>query len=610
MLLTIDKWGGLAPRIKDPALLPVNKSQTATNATFDEGGVHPIRRNLFQELMSSLTESIFRYYGDGSPVFFSWLSDVDAIKAPLAGDVYGRVFYTEAGKHRVTDKTLYKAGGTAYPMSSIDPSPPQPAAAPVIAGTPTGTDPTLIETRGYVYTYVNSYGAEGPPSLVSNLLDIYDGDTVNISGMSTAPSSDYDIVYKRIYRLNQSSGGYSQYQFVDEIAVADTTYADTTLSSALSEVLASTEWDGAPAGMAGLISLPNGVCAGFVGNRLCLSVSGYPHAWPVAYQKVMDYDIVGLGAFGTTVVVLTEGTPYVNVGNDPANTVTERVQGFSCLSKVGIVQAGEVVVYPCSDGLMAIGPVNAELITWDIITPDQWYEQYAPATIRGFYWQAKYIGFYRRVVDGVTTLSGFMFDLKTKDLVPLDFYATAGFYDKADGTLYLVVDGELVCFAEEVNDKLDMDVAPTVPWMPGEIIVGETSRATATVVGMVTTLQYNVTGATGDFLPGEVIGVDTNTADQGAGYPVYTPKNRTLLYKTKKFLMRMNTFGAIKIIADEYPVNVDITYPKISQAVHKTLYSSKPGRIKPYLADEVEITVHGQGLSIIMLAASLEELPV
>ena len=33
-------------------------------------------------------------------------------------------------------------------------------------------DQTFLETRGYVYTLVNGYGAEGPPSPVSNLIDL------------------------------------------------------------------------------------------------------------------------------------------------------------------------------------------------------------------------------------------------------------------------------------------------------------------------------------------------------------------------------------------------------------------------------------------------------
>jgi len=610
MLLAIDKFGGLVPRVKDPSLLPSNKAQLATNATFDEGGVRPYKGNLFDSLPGkALPATIFRYYGDSQTVFFTWTTDVDAIKPPIPGDAYNRIFYTENGELRVTDNDHFDVGGTAYPMEYHLPSPPAPTAAPVVTGTPVGPDPTLLETRGYVYTFVNSYGAEGPPSPVSNLLDIYDGNTVTVSGMSTAPDALYDVLYKRIYRLNQASGGYAEYQFVEEIAVATTSYSDTTLDSALSEVLQSTEWDGAPAGMQGLISLPNGVCAGFVGNILCLSVPGFPHAWPVSYQKTMDTNIVGLGAFGTTIVVLTEGIPYLNVGNDPSNTVTERVQGFKCLSKTGIVQAGEAVIYPSPEGLVAIGPGGSELITWDVLTPDDW-SNYAPETIKAYYWQGKYVAFYTRGTAPHNTMAGFIFDLKTKDLVPLDFYASAGYYDKADGTLYLVEDDEIVCFAESENDLLELDVAPATVFGVGQIIVGETSRATATVVTAESSTRYYVKDCTGTFILGEVVGVGLNTADQGALYPVLTPRDRTLVYETKRYRVSMGAFSLVKVLAELYPVDVDIIYPKIPRALHVTVVSDKPQRMKAILTDTVEVKIHGKGLSIIFLASAMEEFPV
>jgi hypothetical protein len=494
-------------------------------------------------------------------------------------------------------------------ISYHDPSPPAPGAAPTIAGTPSGTDVTLMETRGYVYTYVNSYGAEGPPSLVSNLLDIYDGNSVTVSGMSTAPAAIYDVLYKRIYRLNQTSGGFAQYQFVAEIPVATTSYVDTILDSSLSEVLQSTEWDGPPAGITGLIALPNGVLAGFVRNTLCYSVPFYPHAWPAAYQKVFDRDIVALGAFGTTVVVLTEGTPYVNVGNDPANTVTERVHGFSCMSKKGKVQAGEVVVYPSPEGLMAIGPSGPELITWEVITPDQWFATYNPSSINAYYWQGKYIGFYTRGTGVDYVEAGFIFDLKTKDLINLDFYARAGFYDKVDGTLYLVVDGDIVAFNEESRDFLELNVPPSTPFAAGEIIVGATSHATATVIEMVVTNFYAVESCTGTFIPGEVVGVGANTADQTGIYPIFTSKNRTLLYKTKRQRFPLGTFGAIKVLSDTYPVDIDVIFPKIPLALHVDIPDSEPVRLKTYLVDEVEVLVHGLGVSIVYLASTLGEFP-
>lgn len=447
MLITLDTFGGIAPKIVDPILIPKERSQVAINCVFAHGGVSPLDTDLLDVVPAKTAAlSLYEYYNLGTRYGFTWNTDVDAVRAPHLSDSYNRVYYSEGGVFKVTDKNLFNSGGTDYPMASRIPSPLAPTGTPVAAGTASGADPLLLSTRGYVYTLVNGYGQEGPPSSASNLLDLYDGDSCTITGMDVTAAADYWIANKRIYRINQGVSG-AEYQFVAEIALATASYVDTTLDADLGEVLASTEWDGPPAGIAGIISLPNGVLAGFVDNLLCLSVPYYPHAWPASYQKAVDRDIVAIGAFGTTVVVLTEGQPYLAIGNDPANVVMERMElGFSCLSKRGKVQAGEVVVYPCAEGLAGVGPGVSDIVTKEYIDADRWVQKYLPDTIHACYWQGKYVGFY-----GGT--GGFIFDLKTGDLVDLDFYATSGFYDKTDGTLYLLVDGEIVKFTGGASSR-------------------------------------------------------------------------------------------------------------------------------------------------------------
>jgi len=439
MLITLNKFGGTMPLILDPAFLPEGKSQQAICCRFDQRGLTPFLDDVLQETStrSGLKVSIFRYYNtvDGEKYFFTWITDVDAVTAPLANDVYARVYYTEGGLFKVTDSNLFKQGGTVYPMEFRWPSPPAPSSAPMITGTPVGTDPTLEETRAYVYTYVNDYGDEGPPSDPSNLLDIYDGNEVDVFNMDTGPYDPlYGITKKRIYRLNQTSTGTAVYQFVDEIDIAALTYTDTILDADLGEVLPSLEWDGPPSGIQGLIALPNGILAGFVDNLLCLSVPFYPHAWPARYQKPTDRTIVALGAYGSTIVVVTEGQPYLVVGNDPGNMVMEKMDlGFSCVSKRGLIQAGDLIAYPSPEGLVVIGPQVRELVTRALMTRDQWNDNYNPSSISGYYWDGKYVGFYE--LDGV--YSGFIYDFKTGDFDDLDFYASAGYYDKTVGILFL-----------------------------------------------------------------------------------------------------------------------------------------------------------------------------
>lgn len=510
MLITIDKFGGTVPQVIDPALLPTNKSQQAVNCRTDRGGITALQLDqpVVDQAKDGTLLSIYRY-SDGN--FFTWTSDVDVCAAPNPADAYGRVYYTENGEFRVTDKNLYKSGGSAYPMAYYNPCPPAPATAPTATST-TGTSPvtaliitdrnclesdgtynlnfsggggtgatgtytvvsnlitvvslvgggaytsnpavstqtgdgaisatgvldsTLQETRGYVYTFVNGYGAEGPPSPVSELVNCYDGDTISISDLATSPGAIYNITKVRIYRLNQSSSG-SEYQFVTEINIGETSFSDEILDDELGEVLATAEWDSPPLGLQGLIALPNGALAGFVGNLLCFSVPGYPHAWPAGYQKSTDRPIVAIGSFGTTVAVLTSGTPYLAVGNDPSNVVMEAMDlGHACMSKRGRVQAGDLIIYPSPEGLVAIGSGVREVITDGILTRQDWQSKYNPSLLDGYYWEGKYVGFY----DNNGVKAGFLFDIKTKDLVDLTFYASAGYRDPGTGVLYLSLGG-------------------------------------------------------------------------------------------------------------------------------------------------------------------------
>ena len=446
MLLSIDKWGGTEPKIKDQSLLPGNKSETSKNCRFDKGGLAPLYTdNPIQASTKKDAISLYVYYNEGTRYFLTWNIDVDAVKAPVLNDQYNRIFFTENGQLKVTDKSLFNQGGTDLPMVSKYPSPPVPADAPVaVCNNVSGSDPTLIQTRGYVYTLVNSYGEEGPESPVSNLIDCYDGNQVDLSGIDISFDPMFDIQTKRIYRLNQTSTGTAQYQFVAEILIGDTSYSDTLLDDSLGKVLATAEWEGPPMGIKGIISLPDGGLAGFANNMICRSVPNYPYAWPVSYQKATDRNIVSLGAFGMTVVALTEGTPYLQIGNDPSNTSMERMDiGLSCMSKRGKIQWGEIVVYPSPEGLVAIGPGTAQVVTAEILAREDWLDLYNPSTITAFYWEAKYVGFYRDKQDNG---AGFIFDFKTKDLIDLNFWAYAGYSDLTDGTLYLLIDGNIVAF--------------------------------------------------------------------------------------------------------------------------------------------------------------------
>src|SRR4030067_1131225 len=138
---------------------------------------------------------------------------------------------------------------------------------------------------------------------------------------------------KRIYWTDNGSYWLGK----ENIAVAttsDTVAGDTANGAAMT----CTNYHMPPATMTGLISLPNGMMAGFAGNELRLSEPWFPHAWPFGYRQTTDYPIVGIGSFGTTIVIGTTGTPYLVGGSSPDGMSLERIARYwPCLAKRGMV---------------------------------------------------------------------------------------------------------------------------------------------------------------------------------------------------------------------------------------------------------------------------------
>lgn len=416
-------------------------------------------------------------------------------------------------------------------------------------------DPTLIETRAYVYTFVNKYGAQGPPSQPSNFVDVFDGDPVTIylpdpsfiARTPFQPDGDFAVTEFYLYRINQTASGTAQYQLVPG-PLSDggfnissfTEYVDTVLDSGLGEVLPSVEYDGPPAGIQGLISLPNGSLAAFVGNTVCFTPPFAPHAWPASYQKTTDQPVVGLAAFGMNVLVLTQGLPYVVAGNDPANSVMEKINGLSCVSKRGIVTGDEIVIYPSPQGLNAVGAGINKLVTEPVVSQKTWNDN-NPSTLVSFYWEGKYIGFNKPVTadPALKGTSGAILDPKTADLVGVDVWATAGYYDHSSGILYLVINDVLYQFSQ-------------------------------------------------------------NTA-----------LPRSITYLSRLYRYSRNAFSCMKVFAPVYPVSITLTYPDVSATVQVTATSIEPIRIPPHLSESCQIEITGpNGVSEIFMANVLEELPV
>lgn len=452
MLVGTNVFSGTAPRVGSK-LLRNEQAQVAKNCDLRSGELRA-RKNTSSvtsinggptiALDTGTIRTIFLYE---NLYLWSWDDVVNIVRGPVEGDTSGRVYWTGDTADSTKPKmgySSYSITGTPpvrYPAASYRLGIPKPAAAPSLAlGAGGGCAAADQVNRAYVYTYVSALGEEGPPSNPGTIASVCPGQTVDLSAMSTAPSGPYNVTNKNIYRSVTGTNG-TEYQFVAQIAVATTTYSDTKTDSQLGEVLPSTDWIPPVDTLTGITALSSGMLAGFSGKDVWISEPFVPHAWP--NRQAVNFDVVGLSGFGTSLVALTKGAPYIATGTDPSALNLEMVNiEQACVAARSIARFGESgVIYASPDGLVLINAGGARVLTEQYLTAKEW-SSYKPDSIHGYVHDGQYFGFY----DTGSVTGGFIFDPRENGagLQDLTTYATAGHVDLLSDSLYLVVSGSLV----------------------------------------------------------------------------------------------------------------------------------------------------------------------
>jgi len=440
-ILRIKVLSGERPRVS-ARLLPDGAAQIAKNCKLWSGELRPWRDFSLIENPTKAGPLLTVFPMVAAATYWMhWATDVDLVRGPIANDTTKRTYYTGADLPRVTDNTLVDGGaGTDYPTSSYQLGVPAPTTAPAV--TVGGAGSGAAVSRAYVNTLVTGWGEEGPPSPDSSIVAVQSGQTVTVDTFATPPTGDYNFTHRRIYRLTTGLTGAS-YQFVAEIAIATTSYVDSLTDTQLGEVLPSTDWDPPPTDLKGLIALPNGVLAGFRGNEVWLSEPYHPYAWPLKYRYVVDWPVVGLGNYGTTIVVMTSAYSYLINGVNPNYSAPARLPGLlPCLSKRGIVSTEYGVLYPSSSGMVLAGPSGVpRVITLPIMSTDEW-SNFKPSTIHARFYNGVYIAFYSTgIVGGLTQGGGFLLEgigTEQLSLNELDYYKYGSYLDQDTNTLYVI----------------------------------------------------------------------------------------------------------------------------------------------------------------------------
>ena len=441
MNIKIDGFAGMAPSLNQ-FNMDQAYSQQAVNAKLLYGNLTPYKaaRTIITPTKAGVKKTIYRWgenLSDETTYWFSWTTDVDVVRAPIDSDVTERTYFTGDGYPKKTDSSLYSSGGTDYPMNAYKLGVPAPSSAPsaTVSGNPTNASDVALSVA-YVVTYVTGWGEESAPSGPTEVVSYKAGQTVNLTSIPVAPAGNYNITSKRIYRSNSGSKG-TAYQFVTEIGIATTSYADSKTSIELGETVATWGWAEPPDTMQGLKLLANGFGIGFSGNTLYPSEPFALYAYPLAYQLSTESPIVGIGVFGQSAFIGTKGNPYVVTGSDPATLSMIKLEANqACVSKRSIVSMNGGVVYASPDGLFLVNSGGINPLTINILSRDDW-QAYKPESIHAYEIDGRYIAFY----DTGTTQGSLIFNLygETPSFSVSTVYATAGYSDRLRDALYLAI---------------------------------------------------------------------------------------------------------------------------------------------------------------------------
>lgn len=376
--LKLSNFGGMIPAV-DSRLLPPNMSGSNSNAWVYSGAVEGFREPTeVYTVLNSTTRKVYRipkqYYDKEHIPDSYWLEfptpDVDVIRSPTVGDQYERYYWAgDVITPTYNTKARIAVGSSAYLLGV-----PGPTVAPgvSVAG---GVAP--VETRAYVYTRVSAFGEEGPPSPPTSISGNASG-TWNITMTAVgAAATGRNLSFTRIYRTVTGTSGSTAFFFVAQVAIGTLTYADTNATSVVTGngILKSTFWTPPPATLQGMVAMPNGILAGWVGGDVWFSEPYQPHAWPSTYTLALETPIIGMGVMGQSLIVCTSGTPYTISGVNPASMAVSRIAAYEpCLSRGSIISTPMGVAYASTNGLAVAVPGAVQIVTRNIITKDLWLD--------------------------------------------------------------------------------------------------------------------------------------------------------------------------------------------------------------------------------------------
>lgn len=462
MKLSLTQFSGMAPKVA-PRLLPNQFAQRADEVKLWSGELRPFYED--QDIIDVPDDTVslykWRVDSDGGIGWLVFNRPVSVVKGPVFGDENNRILISGLdGGIRITDTTMVGWNTTPegdYEPQTVTSSNSYSLAIPVpttVTMQVNGSSTQNRESRSYVVALVREWkdgkldvGKTSDPAKDANgnlTVTVGTGDTVSltITGIPEDAYSDAGVRKMYIYRSTVGSEGTATYGFVGEVPITPgqttVTFTDSRASKDVEESAVSLQWDAPSSKLKGLISLSNGVLAAYDGSDVYFSYPYQVHAWPYEYRVSVDFDIVGLGAFGNTVVICTKGCPSLALVSDPATATLRGIHDpFPCLSADTIVSTASGVVYASDGGLLYINSTSPKYLTEQFISKDEWRD-WNPSQLISASFEGNYIG----ISKDPKKYHGIIFDMSNTSSGVTSLYRfIRGMYsDPESNNLYFIVD--------------------------------------------------------------------------------------------------------------------------------------------------------------------------
>lgn len=428
MSVAISSFGGIIPRA-DRHRHGITHAFVAHDAKLRNGRLEAWREPAYVAKVPEGTKTLVL---DGC-CFLPWNNIVHFVR--LHPD--WNMAYLTGNECRLQAATVSQ-GATGCTITYYNVGVPAPTTPPSASG-PTECS-RASDARSYVYTYVNEWGEEGPPSAPSSAIVVEDGASVQVA-IPAMPPDGHNIAYINIYR---SATGFrqtdakiqnpiSEYLFVGTLALPSAVYTDSVPMRALGFPLETLKVRMPPSNMLNVVNISGVVrMAGSWKKKIYMSEPFQPYNWPAQYDITLDDEVLHMFEQNKKLFVTTDSRPYIiDVSScDESNCAPVTRLNFS-LPDISLNHRNSAIMTP--HGLIYSSHVGAVLLdgggNWHNITAkwfgrDEW-AKVKPTTARFAYWD------------------GFLFIITD----------TASFVLDIDGRVYAdTKEGELVTISDRPTD--------------------------------------------------------------------------------------------------------------------------------------------------------------